>query len=251
MTNTVIAGGCRTLSENEIKIDELTTIPVSHIAISGVTGAGKTQLIGYLLIELLKRKSRLILIDPKYSDLYSLREYITDTYAQPTKVAACLRNVVEQMNKRYELHNSQWGKDYRDYGLMPVYVVIDEAASLLGTSFTDKKTREEIQSRLLELILRGRQAGFFLILASQRFSSEWIDTSLRAQFTSRFLLGETDKESFKMLFPMLDYNDIPYYNAEVGHGLVYVQGKNWTIPRPFTAPNMSDIDVTAEIAKLV
>lgn len=236
---------------NEIQIDELTSIPISHIAISGVTGAGKTQLIGYLIIELLKRKSTLILIDPKYSDLYSLKRYIPDTYAKPTKIAAALRVVIENMNQRYEHHNSEWGKDYRNYGLNPIFVIIDEAASLLGTSFADRETREEIQSRLLELILRGRQAGFFLILASQRFSSEWIDTSLRAQFTSRFLLGETDRESFKMLFPMLDYNDIPYYNSEVGHGLVYVQGRNWTIPRPFTAPNMLDIDVTAEIAKLV
>ena len=236
---------------NEIQIDKLTTIPISHIAISGVTGAGKTQLIGYLIIELLKRKSTLILIDPKYSDLYSLKRYIPDTYAKPTKIAAALRVVIENMNQRYEHHNSEWGKDYRNYGLNPVFVIIDEAASLLGTSFADRETREEIQSRLLELILRGRQAGFFLILASQRFSSEWIDTSLRAQFTSRFLLGETDRESFKMLFPMLDYNDIPYYNSEVGHGLVYVQGRNWTIPRPFTAPNMSNIDVTAETAKLV
>lgn len=236
---------------NEIQIDKLTSIPISHIAISGVTGSGKTQLIGYLIIELLKRKSKLILIDPKFSDLYSLREYITATYAHPTKIAACLRTAVDQMNRRYERHNSQWGKDYRDYGLMPVYVVIDEAASLLGTSFADKKIREEIQSRLLELILRGRQAGYFLILASQRFSSEWIDTSLRAQFTTRFLLGETDRDSFNMLFPMLNYKEVPYYNSEVGHGLVYVQGRNWTIPRPFTAPDMTNINVTAEIAKLV
>lgn len=239
------------MSKNEIKIDDLTSIPISHIAISGVTGAGKTQLIGYLLIELLNRKSRLILIDPKYSDLYSLKRYIPDTFSKPTEIAACLRNVIDNMNKRYTSHNSEWGKDYRDYGLNPVFVIIDEAASLLGTSFASKQVRDEIKYRLLELILRGRQAGFFLILASQRFSAEWIDTSLRAQFTSRFLLGETDRESFKMLFPMLDYNDIPYYNTEVGHGLVYVQGRNWTVPRPFTAPNMSDIDVTAEISKLV
>lgn len=239
------------MQSNEIQIDELTSIPISHIAVSGVTGAGKTQLVGYLLIELLKRKSKLVLIDPKYSDLYSLKKYIPDTYARPTEIAAALRIIIEKMNQRYEHHNSEWGKDYRNYGLNPVFVIIDEAASLLGTSFADRETREEIQSRLLELILRGRQAGFFLMLASQRFSSEWIDTSLRAQFTSRFLLGETDRESFKMLFPMLDYNDIPYYNSEVGHGLVYVQGRNWTIPRPFTAPDMTNINVTAEIAKLV
>ena len=208
------------MSENEIRIDELTTIPISHIAISGVTGSGKTQLIGYLLIELLKRKSKLILIDPKYSDLYSLKKYIPDTYARPTEIATALRIIIEKMNQRYEHHNSEWGKDYKDYDLNPVFVIIDEAASLLGTSFASKKVREEIQSRLLELILRGRQAGYFLILASQRFSSEWIDTSLRAQFTTRFLLGETDRDSFNMLFPMLNYKEVPYYNSEVGHGLV-------------------------------
>lgn len=246
-----IVGGCPILSKNEIRIDDLTSIPISHIAISGVTGAGKTQLIGYLLIELLKNHSKLILIDPKYSDLYSLKKYIPDTYANPTEIATALRITIENMNQRYKQHNSEWGKDYKDYGLFPTFIVIDEAASLLGTSFASKHVREEIQSRLLELILRGRQAGFFLILASQRFSSEWIDTSLRAQFTSRFLLGETDRDSFNMLFPMLNYKEIPYYNSEVGHGLVYVQGQNWTIPRPFTAPDMSGVDVTAEIAKLV
>lgn len=127
------------MSKNEIRIDELTSIPISHIAISGVTGAGKTQLIGYLIIELLKRKSTLILIDPKYSDLYSLKRYIPDTYAKPTEIAAALRVIIENMNKRYEYHNSEWGKDYRNYDLNPVFVIIDEAASLLGTSFADKK----------------------------------------------------------------------------------------------------------------
>ncbi|NYC94260.1 FtsK/SpoIIIE domain-containing protein [Clostridium acetobutylicum] len=113
-----------------------------HALISGVTGKGKTYFLAYLIKSFLLINATIKIVDPKMSDLSYLEKIFgNNVVSAPNKIAQILRKTVEEMNNRYmefkELKNYGFGKDYKDYGYLPIVIIFDEVAAFMAS--TDKK----------------------------------------------------------------------------------------------------------------
>jgi len=58
----------------------------------------------------------------------------------------------------------------------------------------------EIMAKLKQIIMQGRQSGFFIILACQRPDAKYLADGIRDQFNFRVALGRMSELGFGMLF---------------------------------------------------
>ena len=59
--------------------------------------------------------------------------------------------------------------DYRDFGLSPHLLIFDEfSAFSQRLAEKDKKQRDHVSSLLAQIVLKGRQSGFFLWIVMQQ-----------------------------------------------------------------------------------
>ncbi len=122
-----------------------------HMLIAGTTGSGKSGCINTILTSVLLRSSpdevRMILIDPKRIELgyyESIPHLLTPVVSSPKEAAAVLRNVVAEMERRYErlsavrarsLPEANRALRSRGEAQLPyLLVVIDELADLMMIS---------------------------------------------------------------------------------------------------------------------
>ncbi|EAE0774468.1 ATP-binding protein, partial [Listeria monocytogenes] len=58
----------------------------------------------------------------------------------------------------------------------------------------------EVMSKLKQIVMLGRQAGFFLILACQRPDAKYLADGIRDQFNFRVALGRMSELGYSMMF---------------------------------------------------
>lgn len=208
-----------------------------HALVTGVTGKGKTYFLAYLIKAFTLLKSEIKILDPKMSDLaYLERIFKDDVASTPGQIIKILRETVEKMNERYEQFKFQrnygFGKDYQDYGFKPIVIFFDEMAALMAT--VDKKEGKEIMDYCSQIILKGRQAGVFMVLTAQRPDADVIKTSIRDQLGLRIALGEMSKTAYTMVFGS-EFNDLELNCSEPGNGFIFIDGIN-TKPVKFQSP---------------
>ncbi len=227
--------------------------------IQAPTGQGKTRFLTYLILSAAQLGGDLFFIDGKRADLYALRFAYSEEQREkhfastPNQACRLLRELVEQMNYRYETYfsneNSMIGDNYTTYNLRPVFLFFDE---LIATMGEDKKLAKEIESYLLQIMLKGRQSGYFAILSSQRFSAEVLSTTIRENAGMRVALGRMSKDSYRMVLGDF-YDELPAAEKGIGKGYIYLDGLGWSTPRAFQTPllDTSKIDVKNVLRKLL
>lgn len=227
--------------------------------IQAPTGQGKTRFLTYLILSTAKLGADLFFIDGKRADLFALRFAYTEETREkhfastPNQACRLLRELVEQMNFRYETYfsseSSKIGDNYTTYNLRPVFLFFDELIAVMGE---DKKLAKEIESYLLQIMLKGRQSGYFAILSSQRFSAEVLSTTIRENAGMRVALGRMSKDSYRMVLGDF-YDELPAAEKGIGKGYIYLDGLGWSTPRAFQTPilDTSKIDVKNVLKKLL
>lgn len=250
-------------NKNFIQLDKNKTFEFDSKQIGGLiqaaTGQGKTRFLFYLILSAAELGADIYLIDGKYADLYSLRfafdEASRDLHvaSTPNQTARLLRNVIDIMNSRYQKYfsteDSSIGAIYSEYNLRPIFIFFDEVISTLSE---DKKTAKEIENYLIQIMLKGRQAGIFVILSSQRFSADVLSTTIRENAGMRVALGRMSKDSYRMVLGDF-YDDLPVAEKGVGKGYLYLDGLGWSTPRAFQTPllDTSKFDVRATLKTLL
>lgn len=251
------------LMENFIKLDqdkkfEFSTKQIGAI-IQAPTGQGKTRFLSYLILSAAKLGADIYLIDGKRADLFALRfafnEQQRESHIASTPNQACklLRELNDRMNNRYDNYFSSEsaiaGSNYTTYKLRPIFLFFDE---LIATMGEDKKLGKEIESYLLQIMLKGRQSGIFAILSSQRFSAEVLSTTIRENAGMRVALGRMSKDSYRMVFGDF-YNELPSAEKGIGKGYIFLDGLGWSTPRAFRSPilDTDKIDVKSLLAKFL
>ncbi|MDU1847571.1 MAG: FtsK/SpoIIIE domain-containing protein [Niallia nealsonii] len=234
--------------ENELEYNQSTIIPLNsnigwdiqkspHALIAGATGGGKTTFLNFLIIEILKMHGELLIVDPKHSDLYSLHFYLGKerVAGEPNQIARVVRTAKEIMDarfKEYKGDSASYGKNYRHFHLPPVFIIVDELGALrMGA---EKKVFSEIMSNLQEVILKGREMGVFVILATQQPNAQNIPTEVRDNLSLRVSLGNLSKEGLRMAFGGID-GDLPTVEGK-GSGYIFLDGMGWNNPKSFQAP---------------
>lgn len=219
-----------------------------HLLVAGGTGGGKTVLLRTLILALAK-VGVVDVCDPKQADFVTM----ADMKAFKGRVAFSVDEIVEQFEKafvimmaRYKFMNDERKrlnhkdlKKYYEYGLEPYFLVCDEYNALM--SMLDYKQRDRVDSAIGNLLLLGRQAGCFAIIAMQKPSREDLGSKLQANINMRLSVGRLDEAGYDIMFGEINRNKEFKYLKYVSGTRVYGRGYgavSGEVAREFYSPNL-------------
>ncbi|EAG8233295.1 ATP-binding protein [Listeria monocytogenes] len=178
---------------------EYDTLP--HMLIAGGTGGGKTYYILTIIEALLHTTANFYILDPKNSDLADLATIMPNVYYKKEEMLACINCFYDEMIVRSEtmkLHpNYKTGENYAYLDLPANFLIFDEYVAFMDMLGRDSV---EVISKLKQIVMLGRQAGFFLILACQRPDAKYLGDGIRDQFNFRVALGRMSELGYGMMF---------------------------------------------------
>lgn len=174
-----------------------------HLLIAGATGSGKSVCVNTIISSILMRAKpdevKLILVDPKKVELSiydGIPHLLAPVVTDPKKAAAVLREVVVEMERRYDLFASVNARNIQGYNefaktynedhtdepkeILPYHVIIlDEVADLMMVASKD------VEDCIMRISQMARAAGIHLIVATQRPSTDIITGVIKANIPSR------------------------------------------------------------------
>lgn len=173
-----------------------------HMLIAGGTGSGKTYFILTLIEALAKTNAVLYVLDPKKADLADLETVIPNVYYRKDDMMACINVFYDEMMLRSDemkqMAGYKTGENYACLGLPAHFLVFDEFVAFM--EMIGRKDAEEVTSKLKQIVMLGRQSGFFLILACQRPDAKYLGDGIRDQFNFRVALGRMSELGYSMMF---------------------------------------------------
>jgi len=175
-------------------VTDLKKLP--HLLIAGTTGSGKSVGINAMILSLLYKNSpdqlRLLMIDPKmleFSTYNDIPHLLTPVITKPKQAIIALNNMVNEMERRYELMAESRTKNIENYNekvkkvggehFPYIVVIIDELADLMMTSGKD------VEHSIARLAQKSRACGIHLIVATQRPSVDVVTGLIKANLPSR------------------------------------------------------------------
>lgn len=193
---------------------------VPHLLIAAPSGSGKTYLLTYILAQLAKKPGRVLLADFKGVDFIELNG--CTNYYRHDEVGKALDVAYDTLQGR--MHTPSPDNE-------PLFFVVDEWAGFL--SMYPKKEQDEYKQRMSSLLMLGRGAGVFVIMALQRADANYITG--RDNFGNALGLGRLSSESVRMMFP----DDAASIQPKGrGHGYLRTDGKPL---REMVVPQLRDI----------
>ncbi|CAQ50279.1 TPA: cell division protein FtsK [Staphylococcus aureus] len=229
-------------------------VKAPHALITGVTGGGKTYFLFYMIRELFKRNAEVRLLDPKVSDLSFMKnvigtEKVADTIGQIFKQ---LREASEEMERRFRMMSEseqyKLGSNFRNFDLPPYFVIFDEVTAF--TSTLDKKELQEMNDYLINIIMKGRQAGVFMFLTAQRPDADVIKGNVRDQLGLRVSMGNLSADGYRMTFGQTDKVFQPIHESDIGRGYISILGQ-YNEPILFDAPLMEQYDFVEDVKQIL
>ena len=198
--------------------------------IGGVSGAGKSYLVYYLVTRYLSKRingssPELYMLDPKQSDLYILCKQSNMPYLRYGHTNADAFRIVKDFKAKLDIRQAEYsekariGKTMIDLGAEPALLLIDEYASLVAGM--SKQQRAEFDDMISIIAQKGRQLSMFVWLITQQPRSETIPTNIREQLVNKIFMGTPSPEASRMLFSS---TDVPAVSG-VGAGLYSIDGK--------------------------
>ena len=80
----------------------------------------------------------------------------------------------------------------------PHFLIFDEYVAFIEMLTT--KENAAVLNKLKQIVMLGRQAGYFLILACQRPDAKYLGDEIRDQFNFRVTLGRMSELGYSMMF---------------------------------------------------
>lgn len=177
-----------------------------HMLIAGGTGGGKTYFILTLIEALLHTDAGLYILDPKNADLADLGTVLPEVWYKKDDMLSCINRFYDAMMARGKemkrMPGYRTGENYASLHLPAQFLVFDEYVAfmeMLGT-----KENAAVLNKLKQIVMLGRQAGFFLILACQRPDAKYLGDGIRDQFNFRVALGRMSELGYSMMFGETD-----------------------------------------------
>ena len=193
-------------------VTDLKKLP--HLLIAGTTGSGKSVGINAMILSLLYKNSpdqlRLLMIDPKmleFSIYNDIPHLLTPVITKPKQAIISLNNMVNEMERRYELMAESRTKNIENYNekvkreggehFPYIVVIIDELADLMMTSGKD------VELSIARLAQKSRACGIHLIIATQRPSVDVVTGLIKANLPSRISYRVGQKVDSKIILDQM------------------------------------------------
>jgi DNA segregation ATPase FtsK/SpoIIIE-like protein len=145
-------------------------------------------------------------LDPKNADLADLSTVLPHVSVQKEEIAACIEDFYQRMLQRSQkmkkLPDYKTGENYAYLGLEPNFLIFDEYVAYM--ELLNTKETMTVMSQLKQIVMLGRQAGFFLVLACQRPDAKYLQDGIRDQFNFRVALGRMSELGYSMMFGEVD-----------------------------------------------
>lgn len=239
-----------------LAMDVRNQVPLSSMLLVGQTGSGKTYALYSLIYQLLIKpiKQVLYFCDPKNSSLCVLGSRIA-----PDRTAGSIEDIIKQLEDFYaqmllrkeelkEKLNEKLDADYRHWKLPAHIFILDEFSSFQAIVATmDKKERDKIAALLRNIVLQGRQLGFFLWIVMQKSDASDIPTAIRDNLPWKVVLGCATNTTYITAFEHAA--DLPKRKFGPGQGLYTCQGLTRQ-PKVTSFPTL-DFDILCAVEEAV
>ena len=143
------------------------------------------------------------------------------------------------MARKAEMRDKLNGKlsaDFTDFQLPAYIFLMDEYAAFQASISKDKKRRDEVEELMRNVVLMGRQLGFFAWIAMQKSDSSDIPTAIRDNLPLKICLGNVPTTTLMTIFGHA--SDLPSRHWGKGQGLIYCDGIT-AAPRPVSVPTLN------------
>lgn len=172
-----------------------------HLLVAGATGSGKSVCINGIIVSILYKAKpdevKFLMIDPKMVELNmynGIPHLLAPVVTDPRRASLALKQVVREMEKRYELFSKSGTRNIEAYNsivretgeeapLPYIVVIVDELADLMMVAASD------VEDSICRLAQMARAAGIHLIIATQRPSVDVITGLIKANIPSRIAFG--------------------------------------------------------------
>lgn len=209
-------------------LDKRSETRLEHTILIGQTGSGKSVETLNLLLQMLNKpvKYEIFFADPKGSSLSIIGNALDKerTAVDVDAIIQLLETFITLMHKRKtELAellrtSTDINADYTAFSLEPYVFLFEEYAAFATVlASEEKKKRDMVKAMLYEVILQGRQLGFFLFLIMQKSDASLLDTALRENIPLKIVLGNSEPQTYVTAFGA--GVDIPNRHYAVGEGV--------------------------------
>ena len=209
---TILAVGLGKDIMGKVKWCEINATP--HLLVAGSTGSGKSVCINCIIASILMRSKpdevKLVLVDPKkveFSMYEGVPHLLSPVVTDPKKASIALKNIVLEMERRYELLEHTKNKNivgynkfcesHPEYQKLPyIVVIIDELADLMLVA------AKEVEDSIMRITQMARAAGIHLIVATQRPSTDIITGVVKANIPSRISFAVSSQIDSRTILDM-------------------------------------------------
>ena len=219
-------------------------IKIRSLLLVGITGSGKSYALMGLIAQLQNWPTCPVVYyaDPKGSDIAVLGGAVA-----PDRTSDDIDGIIDLLRAFYgemlvrkaemkDRLSDRLGVDFTEWQLPAYIFIMDEYAAFQASISRDKKRREEVEEILRNVILMGRQLGFFAWICMQKSDSSDIPTAIRDNLPLKVCLGNTPSTTLITIFGRSA--DLPSRHWGKGQGLIFCDGIT-AAPRPVSFPTLN------------
>ena len=228
-------------------------IKIRSLLLVGITGSGKSYALMGLIAQLRNWPISPVIYyaDPKGSDIAVLGGTLA-----PARTADDIDGIIDLLRAFYsemlvrkaemkDKLSDRLGADFTEWRLPAYIFIMDEYAAFQASISRDKKRREEVEEILRNVVLMGRQLGFFVWLCMQKSDSSDIPTAIRDNLPLKICLGNAPATTLMTIFGHAA--DLPSRHWGKGQGIIYCDGIT-AAPRPVSFPTLN-FDIFSELTQ--
>ncbi|WP_026832677.1 DNA translocase FtsK [Exiguobacterium undae] len=232
-----------------------------HVLVAGSTGSGKSVCINGMIVSILMRarpdEVRLMMIDPKMVELNvynGIPHLLAPVVTDPKKAAQALKQVVSEMERRYEIFSQNGARNIEGYNalidkmnaeekvhqrLPYIVVIVDELADLMMVA------SNEVEDAIMRLAQMARAAGIHMVIATQRPSVDIITGVIKANIPSRIAFSVSSGTDSRTIL------DTSGADKLLGRGDMLLLGNGMNKPVRVQGAFLSDEEVEAIVNHVI